>query len=320
MKSNTSFSWVSVLVLIVTGCAGTPPIPDDDGRPLEGSIASLEVVTRQGDEYHLLLRGHDRTAPILLWLAGGTGGAVVLWLLDSRIHSPLTRFFLIVHGALLASLFLALLSFYFDILVPRRNDAGPFGKSPIRAVLGSLLGTVTYGGTAAAVRTLPGAPRQRIVAATGAAIGVMAVQGGFVVAGRIPHMIVISVFLVFIGVVMIGVGGGAPSPTMAWFVRRLGILIAIYAAVSALLYLLFAGIPFLAELGISLDFVFYFLWSALSIAAFVRHMVRPVAIIEDTGVSPAFCSAYSITPREAEIIELIGQGLSNQQIADRLHV
>lgn len=86
MKSTTPFNGVgglailvSVLVLIVTGCTGTPPISDDDGQPREGSIASLETVTWQGDEFYLLLRGHDRTAPVLLWLAGGPGGSELGW-------------------------------------------------------------------------------------------------------------------------------------------------------------------------------------------------------------------------------------------------
>jgi DNA-binding CsgD family transcriptional regulator len=37
-------------------------------------------------------------------------------------------------------------------------------------------------------------------------------------------------------------------------------------------------------------------------------------------VSGAFRSAFGITQRESEVVSLISQGLSNQEIADRLHV
>ncbi len=55
--------------------AATPPILGADGRPLPGSIASLEKVVLNGSEQWITIRGKDATKPILLNLGmGGPGG------------------------------------------------------------------------------------------------------------------------------------------------------------------------------------------------------------------------------------------------------
>jgi pimeloyl-ACP methyl ester carboxylesterase len=55
--------------------AMTPPITDDQGQPLPGSIAALETVTLNGSEQWVSIRGQDATKPVLLFLAGGPGGS-----------------------------------------------------------------------------------------------------------------------------------------------------------------------------------------------------------------------------------------------------
>ncbi|MCF7927463.1 MAG: alpha/beta hydrolase [Spirochaetales bacterium] len=86
-KDNRGF-WVKVsaaavlsglLGFAVVGCAGTDPITDERGNPVEGSISSLEKVMIGGTEQSILIRGHDREAPVLLWLAGGPGGSELGW-------------------------------------------------------------------------------------------------------------------------------------------------------------------------------------------------------------------------------------------------
>jgi pimeloyl-ACP methyl ester carboxylesterase len=57
----------------------TPPIADAQGLLVPGSIASLEPVALGGMTQWLLIRGQQRSLPILLWLHGGPGGAQIGW-------------------------------------------------------------------------------------------------------------------------------------------------------------------------------------------------------------------------------------------------
>ncbi len=51
----------------------TPPVTDGDGAPLSNSIAVERGVTLGGVKQYLLLRGRDKTAPLLLNVHGGPG-------------------------------------------------------------------------------------------------------------------------------------------------------------------------------------------------------------------------------------------------------
>lgn len=51
----------------------TPPFRHPDGRPVAGAIAEQRRLTLGGLDQYILIRGRDRTAPILLFLHGGPG-------------------------------------------------------------------------------------------------------------------------------------------------------------------------------------------------------------------------------------------------------
>jgi hypothetical protein len=64
----------ALAVLASQTFAATPPIRDANGRPVEGSIASLERVRLNGSQQWISIRGQDTANPVLLFLAGGPGG------------------------------------------------------------------------------------------------------------------------------------------------------------------------------------------------------------------------------------------------------
>ena len=55
----------SAVVLALTARTHTPPFRHPDGRLVEGSIAEERRVTLGGWDQYVLIRGRDRTAPIL---------------------------------------------------------------------------------------------------------------------------------------------------------------------------------------------------------------------------------------------------------------
>lgn len=55
--------------------ASTPHITDTNGRPILGSIASLEKINLNGSEQWITIRGKDITKPVLLYLGIGGPGA-----------------------------------------------------------------------------------------------------------------------------------------------------------------------------------------------------------------------------------------------------
>lgn len=63
------------LALLVARPASTAPITGPDGEQLPGSIAELTSVPVNGHDLGLMIRGHDRANPVVLFLAGGPGGS-----------------------------------------------------------------------------------------------------------------------------------------------------------------------------------------------------------------------------------------------------
>jgi len=62
------------LVTVSQLAASTPRIVDENGNTPENSIAELIVLELNGRKQWISLRGWDKTAPVLLFLAGGPGG------------------------------------------------------------------------------------------------------------------------------------------------------------------------------------------------------------------------------------------------------
>lgn len=81
-------------VAITQMIAYTPRIKDSDGKVVDGSISSLEKVTLNGREEWISIRGENKEAPVLLFLAGGPGGTQMSY---SKIHmKELEKSFVVV--------------------------------------------------------------------------------------------------------------------------------------------------------------------------------------------------------------------------------
>ena len=63
------------VVMLRLFSASTPPITDLASAPLPDAIASLERIELGGVDQWLLIRGANRSHPVLLWLHGGPGAA-----------------------------------------------------------------------------------------------------------------------------------------------------------------------------------------------------------------------------------------------------
>jgi pimeloyl-ACP methyl ester carboxylesterase len=86
---------VGILAVIASQFfAATPPIPDVNGKPLPGSIASLEKVSLNGTDQWITIRGYDVNKPILLNLGmGGPGGGGFA---TRTLFEPLEKDFVVV--------------------------------------------------------------------------------------------------------------------------------------------------------------------------------------------------------------------------------
>ncbi|HET9494693.1 MAG TPA: alpha/beta hydrolase [Chloroflexia bacterium] len=72
------FLLVGLFTIVVSQASSyTPAIVDAQGKPVPGSIASLEKVRLNGTDQWLSIRGASTDNPVLLWLAGGPGGSQI---------------------------------------------------------------------------------------------------------------------------------------------------------------------------------------------------------------------------------------------------
>jgi pimeloyl-ACP methyl ester carboxylesterase len=73
-----------------------PPVLDHSGAIVEDAFTSLEEVSLGGIEQWILIRGADTSKPVLLFLHGGPGGAIMPWV--DLFHTPLLEEnFVVVH-------------------------------------------------------------------------------------------------------------------------------------------------------------------------------------------------------------------------------
>jgi proline iminopeptidase len=82
------------LIVLLALPASTPPIMDEGGRVVPGSIAELERIKVGDGEQALMIRGYDIDNPVLLYLSGGPGQSSLPW--PRVVFEDLSRSFVIV--------------------------------------------------------------------------------------------------------------------------------------------------------------------------------------------------------------------------------
>jgi DNA-binding CsgD family transcriptional regulator len=208
------------------------------------------------------------------------------------------------------------------------NTAAIPGYAALRYGLGTTIAAALYGGLLLLMLRSPGVPKLPAILMT---VFVIAVQVGRVLllllstpetasSFRAPAVALISLYLLFLGWMLYRAAAIEPHELMALLLRRLGILTLVFAPASTLFYIISYRFPAVERLHISLDYIYFSVWSLIAITVFLRYLSNPTALINEGKVSEAFISAYKITKREAEVVELISLGLSNQEIADRMYV
>ena len=265
---------------------------------------------------HLVLIGS-----VLVVTITGAGAAAAL-LLHNRLRTRATLATAGVTLVFLVSLLLGVVSQYLGaVLPPGAYPSGPF------AAVGTVVGVAVYTGMLVLLRAVD--PERGILHAVASALAILAqlARGFAYLAGadalvatlRLPAIGLISVFLLYAGVILQMGRGRVTSATVSALVGRLGILLIVFAPVSTAIYVSLAFLPPSYRPNVSLDVVFAVGWSVVLISGFVRYLGKPEAPLE-SGVGDGFRNAFGITDREAEVIALVAEGLSNQQIADRIHV
>lgn len=258
---------------------------------------------------------------ILMVTVSGAGTASAL-ILHLRVRARVTGLVALVTSVFLAALLVGVLSSYLSIVLSETTY-----PTALFAAVGMGLGVVIYAGLFALLRAVDPSRNGFHAAALTLALvaqigrGVLGLVAGAEVLSRVrlPAIILISVYLMYSGIIAVRAAASQPSSTVSSLVRRLGWLLAVFAPLSSALYALLYSIPANYRPAVSLDFAFALGWSIVLISGFLRHLSKSEVEPED-GISASFREAHSITGREAEVIALIAEGLSNQEIADSLFV
>ena len=256
-------------------------------------------------------------------LAFGVAGVASMAMLHYRIRHSISGPMLWAMSCLLASVFLTMVQYYF-----LANTAAIPGYAALRYGLGITIAVALYGGLLLLMLRSPGVPKLPAILMT---VFVIAVQVGRVLllllatpetasSFRAPAVVLISLYLLFLGWILYRAAAIEPHELMALLLRRLGILTLVFAPASTLFYIISYRFPAVERLHISLDYIYFSVWSLIAITVFLRYLSNPTALINEGKVSEAFISAYKVTKREAEVVELISLGLRNQEIADRMYV
>jgi len=266
----------------------------------------------------------------ILLLSSGFAGITFTIILVKRLKEPVLTWMLAVISLFTVWLMLSLVGYYIELM-----SFTPVFVDSYFSGITFVLGILIYAGICCAlISVYPAMSRVwAYLAASPLVLLYLYVAAAVLLSSRFPGLSSVprsvmlpfsvaatGVFLTFAGYIFLKGSTGASQDTMRFLLRWLGRLLLIFVPVSLILTaggltMEFAGSP--TEL---LNYLVFFIWNILSIAAFIRYLVKPAALIDEGKVSEGFIRAFGISPREAEVVDLISHGLSNKEIASALHV
>ncbi len=266
---------------------------------------------------------------VVFFSTGFMGGAALI-LLNIRVRSRLSRPLLLFQ--LLFLLGTGLILVYFSV-----QGNGALGRAVEGILLGVIMSTnlAIWGVVIVIIRRV--APRSRgkrnpaLVAQVLALLVILKTAANVVVMATTPaavaedawllgtHLLVALAMASF-GIVLRGPVNPKEPSAFQPLLKAYGTLAIVLAPLGFVEYALqSAGVPWLEE--ISLDHVLYLAWNVVSMSAAVR-LFRPGS--QESGVLESVpeerVRALGLSPREVEIATMIGRGLTNKEIAERLFI
>ena len=255
-------------------------------------------------------------------LSSGFAGIVVSVLLIKKLNSsPLLWLFGII-GVFTFWLIITLVVFYVEKII-----LYPFPTAEVIGTINVILGIIVYAGMVVCVRKVYPLGRFLWLMCSVAPLVVFYTLYifGSTLLPRFPSVTLISVvcsalFLTYAGVSFLRGAGSLQQETVRFIFSGLGKITLIFAPVSVIVAVIGVVAGAKEVMTIPLNYVYFFSWNVLVIIAFVRYMIKRSELLTDGAVSTGFINRYGISAREAEIIGLVAQGLSNKEIADELNI
>ena len=253
-------------------------------------------------------------------ISAGIAGLAAMAALHSRLRQEVTGSLLFVMSCLLASLVLTLVSYYLNTI------KHPDYALNLRYALGFIIALLARLGILRALLFMKGISRTGSVSITAGVIAVHVISNFLAVTGRkdlhetlyLPVIFLVSLYLLIVGVLLLRGSDAENAGTVKTLLRRLGVLLLVFALFSTAGYFLFKAFPGLAGFHISFDYFFFLAWSLITVSVFLEYLSKPAVLFDNGRISPSFIKKFSISAREAEVIELVGKGLGNREIADKL--
>ena len=259
---------------------------------------------------------------ILLFSLGCVGSASIGFL-HSCLKMPLTKYLFLLFLAFLASVGRILLDFYLASYTFYTNI-----PSWIHVVIGLFIAISIYYLIFRILTqmnnispTVAFAPTALVFFLQLMRTFVYYVMGEALSTALYPFMIsLISFYLFFVGFSFYKGIDKNWNHALQILIRKMGILTMFFAPLSALLYISFHIFKLNSLNVISLDFLYLGMWSLVSVSVVLHYLTRIGTIPDRTSADKLFLDNFSISPREAEVLDLILKGYSNKEIGNALYI